>query len=155
LRSFQILDIILEKLSDSYFRSLVLVLVLEIEKKGKRKIWVVTLDIVEALYFYTYQNKYDLQIKCQILKAITAIGVKKQIQIIDIYGATILSNKDKTTVKKLSTKLLNELKKNNLIQSTFKLINQSAIITETTKLTILLITQNKTIFFQKNINYHI
>ena len=40
-----------------------------------RKTWVVTLDIVNSIYSYTYpfafrtyQNKYDLQVRIQILK---------------------------------------------------------------------------------------
>lgn len=83
-----------------------------IEEKDNRKTWVITLNIVEALYSYTsffifpiffwnYQNKYDLQVKVQILKAFASIRVEKRIYIKDIYGFTVLSNTDKTKVKKI------------------------------------------------------
>ena len=79
IQSFQTLDPILEKLSNNCFRSSILFPTLQIEKKGKRKTWVVTLYIVNSIYSYTYpftfpvsfrtyQNKYDLQVRIQILK---------------------------------------------------------------------------------------
>lgn len=71
---------------------------LQIEKKAKRKTWVVRLDIVEGLYSYiypfvfpasfrTYQNKYDLQVKIEILKSFASVEVEKRIYIKDIYGS--------------------------------------------------------------------
>lgn len=54
IRSFQTLDPILEKLSNNCFRSSVLFPTLQIEKKDKRKTWVVTLDIVKSIYCYNY-----------------------------------------------------------------------------------------------------
>ena len=95
---------------------------LQIEKKGKRKTWVVTLDVVEALYSYTYpfvfpasfrtyQNKYDLQVKIEILKSFASVEVEKRISIKDIYGSKVFSNGYKTRIRKIFIELFNELKK--------------------------------------------
>jgi len=166
IRSFQTLDPILEKLSNNCFRSSVLFPTLQIEKKGKRKTWFVTLDIVKSIYSYTYpfvfpasfrtyQNKYDLQVKIQILKTFASVEVEKRICIRDIYGFNVLSNVDKTRIKKIFIKLFNELKINKCIQPTFKLISSSEKMKQTNRLTPLLLSQNKIIIFQENTNYHI
>lgn len=166
LQSFQTLSPVLEKFSENHFRSSVPFPILEIEKKGNRKTWIVTLNIVKELYFYpypfnfpvsfrTYKNKYDLHVKVQILRAVATTEIEKTICIDDIYGSNILSNKDRTITKQIFIKLLNELKKSNQIQRTFRLFNSSAQITETKKLTPLLLTQNKTILLRENTNYSI
>ena len=166
MQSFHTLDSILERLSSSYFQSSVLFLTLLIEKKGNRKTWVATLDIMKALYSYTYpfiflasfrnyQNKYDLQVRIEILKAFVSIEIEKHIYITDIYGSTVFSNADKTKIKKIFIQLFNELKKNKRIQTTFKLINSSGKIKQTNQLATLLLTRNKIIFFQENTNYQI
>ena len=85
------------------------------------------MDVVEALYSYfvfhasfrTYQNKYDLQVKIEILKSFASVEVEKRISIKDIYGSKVLSNGDKTRIRKIFI----ELKKNKYIQPTFKLIS--------------------------------
>ena len=105
--------------------------------------------------FRTYKNKYDLHVKVQILRAVSTTEIEKTICIDDIYGSNILSNKDRTITKQIFIKLLNELKKSNQIQKTFRLFNSSAQITETNKLTPLLLTQNKTILLRENTNYSI
>lgn len=166
IQSFQTLDPILEKLSNNCFRSSVLFPTLQIEKKGKRKTWVVTLDIVKSIYSYTYpfvfpvsfrtyQNKYDLQVKSQILKTFASVEVEKRICIRDIYGSKVLSNVDKTRIKKIFIKLFNELKKNKYIKPTFKLISSSEKMKKTNQLTPLLLSQNKILLFQEDTNYQI
>jgi hypothetical protein len=166
IQSFQTLDPMLENFSNNCFRSSVLFPTLQIEKKGKRKTWFVTLDIVKSIYYYTYpfvfpasfrtyQNKYDLQVKIQILKTFASVKVEKRICIRDIYGSNVLSNVDKTRIKKIFIKLLNELKKNKCIQSTFKLISSSEKMKETNQLTPLLLSQNKILLFQEDTNYQI
>ena len=166
IQSFQTLDPILEKLSKDCFRSSVLFPTLQIEKKGKRKTWVVTLDIVETLYSYTYpfvfpasfrtyQNKYDLQVKIEILKSFASVEVEKRIYIRDIYGSKVLSNGEKTRIRKIFIELFNELKKNKYIQPTFKLISSSEKMKQTNQLTRLLLYQNKILLFQEDTNYQI
>ena len=124
------------------------------------------MDIVEALYSYTYpfifpasfrtyQNKYDLQVKIQILKTFASVEEEKHICIRDIYGSNVLSNVDKTRIKKIFIKLLNELKKNKCIQPTFKLISSSEKMRQTNQLTTLLLSQNKILLFQEDTNYQI
>ena len=166
IQSFQTLDPILEKLSNNCFRSSVLFPTLQVEKKGKRKTWIVTLDIVKSIYSYTYpfgfpasfriyQNKYDLQVKIQILKTFASVEVEKRICIRDIYGSNVLSNVNKTRIKKIFIKLFSELKKNKCIQPTFKLISSSEKMKEINQLTPLLLSQNKILLFQEDTNYHI
>lgn len=112
-------------------------------------------QIVFPASFRTYQNKYDLQVKIQILKTFASVEVEKRIYIRDIYGFNVLSNVDKTRIKKIFIKLFNELKINKCRQSTFKLISSSEKMKETNQLTPLLLSQNKIILFQENTNYHI
>lgn len=82
-------------------------------------------------------------------------GLEKHICIRDIYGSNVLSNVDKTRIKKIFIKLFNELKKNKCIQSTFKLISSFEKMKETNQLTPFLLSQNKILLFQEDTNYQI
>lgn len=166
IKSFQTLDPILEKFSKSFFQSSVLFPTMQIEKKGTRKTWIVTLGVLKLVYsctypfifpasFRTYHNKYDLHVKILILKAFASPRVDKCIFISDIDGFKALSNGDKTRVKKTFIKLFNELKKKKYIQPTLKLVSSSEKIQQINQLTPLLLAQNKILLFEEETNYHI
>ena len=80
LKSLQNRKPLLQKFSDSSFRSSIMFPYLKIEKEGKA--WIVTMAIGEEIYFYqypfffpssflTYHSKYDLEVKLQLIGSIS------------------------------------------------------------------------------------
>ena len=162
LQSFQKLDLLLQKFSQISFRSSVIFPYLEIEKQGKS--WIVTIAVAKELYFYdypflfpscflSYQNNYDLQVKCKVIQIISTSSLEKKFCVQDFLNQLSVSNQKQTQVKQIIIKLFDELKNVKLIEPQFKIIDKNGSSTKTTKLTPLLITKSKEIYFYEAVNY--
>jgi hypothetical protein len=87
LKSLQKLDPIVNNVSDTLFRSLVLFPYLEL--KNQNKDWIINLVITEELYFnyypclftscfVVYENKYDLRVKLKLIQIVSIVNNKQK-----------------------------------------------------------------------------
>lgn len=89
--------------------------------------------IGEELYFYPYpfffpnsflicKNKYDLEIKLQLIESFSTVGLEKKIMVNKILNQFSVPNKDLTKIKKQLIDLFSILKDFQLIENEFSLI---------------------------------
>lgn len=101
LKSLQELKPLLQKFSDTHFRSSVIFPYLKLEKQNR--LWIVRMAIGEELYFYqysfffpnsflTYQSKYDLEVKLKLVETISTVGLEKKFDIQEFLNQFSVSN---------------------------------------------------------------
>jgi hypothetical protein len=120
---------------DSEFRSLVSIPKLKFEKSNKNA-WIIKIWMAEELFFYLspfllpnlFEQKVtedDLEVQNHILQVFTSQSLEKKFLIQEFltsYSA-VLSNPQKTKIKKLFLQLVNSLEKHNLIESNYKVLS--------------------------------
>ena len=119
--------------SDSYFQSLVVVPHVKFEKCQKLLVGKVT--IVEELFYYNYPfllpdlfrqriTKYEFDVRFKVLQVFSSVNIQKEFfiqEFLDSYPS-VLSNQQKTNIKKYFIQTVNILKNSDLIESKFKIL---------------------------------
>ena len=88
--------------------------------------------IGEELYFYqypfvfpdyllTYQNKYDLEIKLQLIESFSTVELEKRFAVKNFLNKFSVQNKDLTKIKKELIDLFSRLTDSQLIENKFSL----------------------------------
>jgi hypothetical protein len=158
--SFQKMEPLINKFSDTHFQSLVSFPYLDVQKKDNY--WIVKLAVVKQFYHYfypfsfsntflTYKTIYDLQIKLQIIEVISTNSLEKVFYIEVFLNQFHVSKQKKTQIKTSIIILLNKLQMSGLIKKHYKLIKKSRKILQVDKLTNLLLGQTNIIYLYENI----
>ena len=130
LMSLQDIKPLIKKFSNEEFRRSVMFPYLKLKKQNKR--WTVTMAVEEELYFYqypfvfpdyllTYQNKYDLEIKLQLIESFSTVELEKRFAVKNFLNQFSVPNKDLTKIKKELLNLFSRLKDSQLIENKFRL----------------------------------
>ena len=154
----------LENFDDGEFCSSVMIPYFKVKKKGK--VWTVTVAVGKQLlsyeypyhftnYFTSWKDKYQCQVKFQILQTISTYHLEKQLPVEDFLKPFNVSNKKQTEIKELILEALNKLINSQLIQPQFKIIKKdgSVSVIQNTKLTLRLITQSRVIYLEEIVHY--
>jgi len=100
---------LIQKFSDKIFRSSTMFPYLKLEKQGRA--WVVSMAIGKEIYEYNYpfffpnsflicKNKYDLEIKLQLIESFSTVELEKKILVKRFLNQFSVPNKDLTKIKK-------------------------------------------------------
>ena len=130
LSSLQNINPLIQKFSNEEFRRSVMFPYVKLKKQNKR--WTVTMAIGEELYFHqypfvfpdyllTYQNKYDLEIKLQLIESFSTVELEKRFAVKNFLNRFSVPNKDLTKIKKELINLFSRLKDSQLIENKFRL----------------------------------
>lgn len=157
LTSLQDLKPLIRKFSDNEFRRSVIFPYLKLTKQGRQ--WNIIMAIGEDFYYYqypflfpnsfiVYKNKYDLQIKFQLIEAFSQIELKKKFPVEEFLNQFSISNKDLTKVKNQLIDSLLILKDSKLIRDEFLLIPKNGSSSKVVvNLSSALISRSKYIYF--------
>jgi len=137
LQSLQTLKPVLNYFDDIYFRSSVMFPYVKIQKKGQ--VWIGTVAIGEQLlsykypyhftnYFTSWKDKYQCQVKFQVLQTISTSQLEKQLSVENFLKRFNVPNKKQTEIKQLILESLNELINSQLLQSQLKIIKKDGSV---------------------------
>jgi len=140
LTSLQDLKPLIQKFSENEFRRSVMFPYLKLTKKNRR--WTITMAIGEEFYFYhypfffsdsflIYKNKYDLEIKLQLIEVFSQVELKKIFPVKKCLNQFSVSNKDLKKIKKQLIDSFFELKDSELIENEFSLTFKNGSLNET------------------------
>ena len=143
LTSLQDIKPLIQKFSNNEFRSSVIFPYLKLTKQNRR--WVVIMAIGEEFYFYqypfffpnsflSYKNKYDLEIKLQLIESFSQVELEKKLLVKEFLNQFCVSNKDLTKIKKQLIDSVSKLKDFGLIENEFISIFKNVLLNETIKL---------------------
>lgn len=157
LTSLQDLKPLIQKFSDNEFRRSVLFPYLKLTKENRR--WIITIAIGKEFYFYqypfffpnyfiTYKNKYDLEIKLQLIESFSQVELEKRFPVEKFLNQFSVSNKDLTKIKKQLIDSFLELKDYELIENKFILTSKNGSFDrEITNLSLGLLSRSKSLYF--------
>lgn len=160
LESLQTLPPIRQYFSDGGFRSATTIPYVEMIKE--RNVWFARVLIAEELYSYkfpfafpysflSYQTDHQLQVKLQIIQAISTHSLEKKFYVNYFLSQFNVSKQKQAYIKKLIVQEFNSLQQKSFIQNQFQLITKSGIIQKVNKLTPLKIGQSELILFYENL----
>lgn len=142
--------------SDDYFRSAATIPYVEMGKK--QNVWFARVLIAEELYSYkfpysflSYQTDHQLQVKLQIVQAISTHSLEKKFYVNHFLSQFNVSKQKQAYIKKLIAQEFNYLQEESLIQNQFQLITKSGITQKVDKLIPLRIGQSQLILFYENL----
>jgi hypothetical protein len=129
LINIQGLNTLVRDFSNHEFQSFVIFPNINIIKQGK--FLVVKMSTAKKLFYYQYpyilpriflryKNKYDLQVKIELLKSFCSLSIKKQIHVEKFIKQFSIPNQRIKEIKILLFKALKDL--DEFIKSTFKII---------------------------------
>jgi hypothetical protein len=109
LTSLQDIKPLIQKFSDNEFRRSVIFPYLKLTKQNRR--WTIVMAIGEEFYLYQYpfffpnsfliyKNKYDLEIKVQLIESFSQVELEKKLLVKEFLNQFCVSNKDLTKIKK-------------------------------------------------------
>lgn len=109
LTSLQEIKPLIQNFSKNEFRQSVMFSYLKLTKQNRR--WTIIMAIGEEFYFYQYpfffpnsfliyKNKYDLEIKLQLIKSFSQVELEKKLLVKEFLNQFCVSNKDLTKIKK-------------------------------------------------------
>jgi hypothetical protein len=147
--------------SDTQYRSLVTIPEVKLDK-GKQNSWIAKVWIAEELYFYkfpfsfpdsflSYQTDHQLQVKLQIIQAISTHSLEKKFCGNHFLSQFNVSKQKQAYIKKLIVQEFNYLQEESFIKNQFQLITKSGIIQKVDKLIPLRIGQSKLIIFYEDL----
>ena len=98
---------LIQKFSNNEFRRSVMFPYLKLTKQNRR--WTIIMAIGEELYFYqypfffpnsflSYKNKYDLEIKLQLIESFSQVELEKKFLVKEFLNQFCVSNKDLTKI---------------------------------------------------------
>ena len=162
--SLQEIKPLIQKFSNEEFRRSVMFPYLKLKKQNRK--WTVRMAIGEELYFYpypfvfpgyflTYQNKYDLEIKLQLIESFSTVGLEKRFGVKNFLNQFSVPNKDLTKIKKQLIDSFSRLKDSELIENEFSLTYKNGSSTKVKQLTPLLLTKSRDICFCETVNFRV
>jgi hypothetical protein len=149
---------VINQISETSFRSFVAFPALSLRKIGKAHKWTVSFSMAEEFYFYRYpfifpieftkfQGKHDMQIKVELVHAMSRINLKKRLDVEDFLAQFLVSNSVKATIKEKILYLFNLLQKEKCIESEFVIIDKFGSTISVAKLSISLLTKARYLYF--------
>jgi hypothetical protein len=134
LTSLQDIKSLIKKFSNEEFRRSVMFPYLKLKKQNRR--WTIRMAVGEELYFYKYpfffpnsflicKNKYDLEIKLQLIESFSKVEVEKRFPVKKFLNRFSVSNKDTTKIKKQLIDSFSRLKDSELIENEFILTSKN------------------------------
>ena len=143
LTSLQDIKPLIQKFSNNEFRRSVMFPYLKLTKQNKR--WTIIMAIGEEFYFYQYpfffpnsfliyKNKYDLEIKLQLIESFSQVELEKKLLVKELLNQFCVSNKDLTKIKKQLIDSVSRLKDSGLIENEFSLTFKNVSLNETKKI---------------------
>ena len=159
LMSLQGLNPLVKNFSRQEFQSYVIFPAIEVIKKGK--FLVVEMSMAKQLYHYQYpyvlprsffrsKNKYDLQVKIEVLKTFCSKDIKKKFNVDSFLQQFSISNRKIKKIKNLLLKAVSDL--DEFIEPTFEITKKNGSIFETKQLSLQSIKQARIISFNESIN---
>jgi hypothetical protein len=132
LRRLQNIEPLVTYFSETYFRSVVAFPYLLVEKQAKY--WNVSIAIASELYFYQYpfrfpnffikyRNKYDFEVKLEILKIFSTDNTQKIFQTETFLKQFRVPNKCRSNIKKIILDLISELQILDIIESNYRVLS--------------------------------
>lgn len=131
--------ILITSFSDNYFRSLVGIPKVEFEKCPRRKSLIAKVSLVEELFLYRYpfyipnlfQEKLthlQFQVRVKFLQVFSSPSLHKEFLIPEFFQSygSVLSNKDKTKIKKEFIQMVEFFQKHKLIQDTYQVMGNDS-----------------------------
>jgi hypothetical protein len=129
----------LTSFSDTRFQSLILVPKIQFEKCPTQKFLIAKVWLVEELFYYNYPfylpnifqqklTKYELEVRVKLFQVFTSVSIKKEISLKDFFNSYpfVLSNQQKTNIKKSLIELLKLLEEYHFIESKYKIISNGS-----------------------------
>lgn len=158
--SFQKTEPLITYFTDTHFQSLLVFPYVNVQKQANS--WVVKVAISKLLYAYqypfsfpntflTYKNIYDLQLKLQLIEAISTVTLEKVFYVEVFLKQFNVSTSKKAIMKKHIVKIFNQLQIFGIIKNHYRLIKKSQQIEQVDTLTHLLVGQANRIYFYENI----
>ena len=143
LTSLQDIKPLIQKFSNNEFRRSVMFPYLKLTKQNRR--WTIIMAIGEEFYFYqypfffpnsflSYKNKYDLEIKLQLIESFSQVELEKKLLVKEFLNQFCVSNKDLTKIKKQLIDSVSRLKDFGLIENEFSLTFKNVSLNETKKI---------------------
>ena len=137
LTSLQDIKPLIQKFSNNEFRRSVMFPYLKLTKQNRR--WTIIMAIGEEFYFYQYpfffpnsfliyKNKYDLEIKLQLIESFSQVELEKKLLVKEFLNQFCVSNKDLTKIKKQLIEFLFTLKYSELIKNQFILTSKMDLL---------------------------
>ena len=137
LTSLQDIKPLIQKFSNNEFRRSVMFPYLKLTKQNRR--WTIAMAIGEEFYFYQYpfffpnsfliyKNKYDLEIKLQLIEIFSQVELEKKLLVKEFLNQFCASNKDLTKIKKQLIEFLFTLKYSELIKNQFILTSKMDLL---------------------------
>ena len=84
--------------------------------------------------FLIYKNKYDLEIKLQLIESFSQVELEKKLLVKELLNQFCVSNKDLTKIKKQLIDSVSRLKDSGLIENEFSLTFKNVSLNETKKI---------------------
>ena len=158
--SLQEIKPLIQKFSKDEFRKSVMFPYFKLKKQNRR--WTIRMAIGEELYFYWYpflfpnyfllcQNKYDLEIKLQLIESHTTVELEKRFPVKNLLNQFSVSNKDLTKIKNQLVDLFSRLKDFELIENEFGLTYKNGSSKKVEKLTPGMLSKIKSFSFYEKI----
>ena len=132
--------------SDKGYRSLVTIPEVNLDK-GKHNSWIAKVWIAEELFYYTHPfclpnlfnkklTKHEFEVQFKVIQVFSSINVEKTFFIKDFFESypSVLSNQQKTKMKKYFIEWIKLLEEYELIDSTYRTISKGDVL-NTDKLT--------------------
>lgn len=143
LTSLQDLKPLIQKFSNNESRRSVMFPYLKLTKQNRR--WTIVMAIGEEFYFYQYpfffpnsfliyKNKYDLEIKLQLIESFSQVELEKKLLVKEFLNQFCVPNKDLTKIKKQLIDSVSRLKDSGLIENEFSLTFKNGSLNETKKI---------------------
>ena len=161
LTSLQDIKPLIQKFSNNEFRRSVMFPYLKLTKQNRR--WTIIMAIEKEFYFYQYpfffpnsfliyKNKYDLEIKLQLIEGFSQVELKKIFPVKKCLNQFSVSNKDLTKIKKQLIDSFLELKDYELIENKFILtFKNGSLNKEITNLSPGRLSRSKSLYFLEKI----
>lgn len=133
-------NLLIKFFSSHEYRSLVVIPEVKL-KRGKYNSWIADVWITEELFYYTHpflfpdflkkqltKDRFETQFK--VIQTFSSIDVEKVFNIEEFFEKypSVLSNSQKTRIKKYFIELIQILEKNQLIKSKFKVIDGHKLV---------------------------
>jgi len=161
LTSLQDLKPLIQKFSNNEFRRSVMFPYLKVKKQNRR--CTIIMAIGEEFYFYQYpfffpnsfliyKNKYDLEIKLQLIESFSPVELEKRFPVKKFLNQFSVSNKDLTKIKKQLIDSFLILKDSELIENEFILTSKNGSLNrEIADLSSGLLSRSESLYFwEKN-----
>lgn len=121
--------------SDSYFRNIISIPKLELFKCKKSRSWKARVFVIEELFSYQYpfvlpdffgtdhkMSKDEFAVRFEIISVFSSVDVEKQFFLQKFFGSKNISNKKRRGMKQMFIELVQDLEKDNFIESEVKLM---------------------------------